>query len=174
MAENNFRSYRNRDPSARSDFDPAARDAGGDPLAELARLIGQGDPNAAYGRDAGHGAPESLDDAGPAAGLDWAANEGYAEQDQHAKIAAIPNSPVQRTATSRHLLPRPIRRILPIQPIHHPTPITRTSRRRAANIPLPHRHSTVHARMRGTMRRRTPVTRTSRSRRCRVAAPRRL
>jgi len=86
MAENTFRSYRNREPvnrepMGRGDVDPTARDAGGDPLAELARLIGQSDPNAGYGRDAGHSAPETFDDAEQAPGLDWAANEGGAEQD---------------------------------------------------------------------------------------------
>ena len=49
MADNNFRSYRSRDPPlARVD----ARAGCDDPLAELARLIGQSDPAGDVGRDA--------------------------------------------------------------------------------------------------------------------------
>ena len=46
MADNNFRSYGNRDNRARVE---APRDSASDPLAELARLIGQGDPYAERG-----------------------------------------------------------------------------------------------------------------------------
>ena len=45
MADNIFRSYRSRDALARADADPAAREGACDPLAELARLIGQSDPH---------------------------------------------------------------------------------------------------------------------------------
>jgi hypothetical protein len=44
MADSNFRSYRGRDAAARDEIDANAPDAVRDPLAELARLIGQGDP----------------------------------------------------------------------------------------------------------------------------------
>ena len=70
MADNNFRSYRGRDAA------PPARTQADDPLAELARLIGQTEPAA----DHGHDAPRSsaLDQA--PGGLDWAAEERYADE----------------------------------------------------------------------------------------------
>jgi hypothetical protein len=73
MADNAFRSYRSRDSIAREDIDSAGDDAG-DPLAELARLIGQSDPRgeARHERYAG----DAPDDAA-APGLDWAADESY-------------------------------------------------------------------------------------------------
>ena len=43
MADNNFRSYRSRD---RSGAGRPPRESADDPLAELARLIGQSDPYA--------------------------------------------------------------------------------------------------------------------------------
>jgi len=46
MADNNFRSYRSHDPPARNEHGRSSGAASGDPLAELARLIGQGDPYA--------------------------------------------------------------------------------------------------------------------------------
>ena len=75
MADNNFRSYSNRDSRARAE---PLRDSAHDPLAELARLIGQGDPYAE--RSTGR----SADDAA-APGFDWAANEDYAEPQGHAE-----------------------------------------------------------------------------------------
>ena len=73
MADNVFRSYRSRDSIAREDIDSAGDDAG-DPLAELARLIGQSDPRS----EARHEryAADAPDDAA-APGLDWAADESY-------------------------------------------------------------------------------------------------
>ena len=41
MADDNFRAYRSRNPGARDDIDAHAPDSVRDPLAELARLIGQ-------------------------------------------------------------------------------------------------------------------------------------
>ena len=72
MADNIFRTQRNRDSVAREDIDPI-----GDPLAELARLIGQSDPRgeARHERYAA-GAPEDTADPG----LDWAAEESYAPE----------------------------------------------------------------------------------------------
>jgi hypothetical protein len=68
MADSNFRSYRSHDPLARpGDRAPAsAQDA--DPLAELARLIGQ-----SSAADAPAYQPE------PAGGPEWAADDRYAE-----------------------------------------------------------------------------------------------
>ena len=96
MADN-VRSHRSRDALARGEFDSPAPDASSDPLAELARLIGQSDAGADGGRpdryqeerndadgyDAdGYAAPATADRAA-AAGLDWAAEEDYAEQSGH-------------------------------------------------------------------------------------------
>ena len=50
MADDNFRSYRSRDAAAR-DESIRAREAVRDPLAELARLIGQSDPSRRFSRD---------------------------------------------------------------------------------------------------------------------------
>src|SRR5271154_5124683 len=61
MADNNVRSDRSRDP-----------------LAELARLIGQGDPYAADSTRQSHGSGRS--NAAPAH-VDWAAEESYSAQD---------------------------------------------------------------------------------------------
>ena len=74
MADNVFRSYRSRDSIAREDMDSTAGDDAGDPLAELARLIGQSDPRG----EARHEryAADAPDDAA-APGLDWAADESY-------------------------------------------------------------------------------------------------
>jgi hypothetical protein len=78
MADNNFRPYRSRDPLAPRSTDAPSRAQPDDPLAELARLIGQSDPGSDYGRDTEHGAAPPLDE--PAAGgLDWAADDRYAE-----------------------------------------------------------------------------------------------
>jgi hypothetical protein len=85
MADNNFRAYRSRDAVAPEDADPAAREAVRDPLAELARLIGQSDPASEFGRNARQSSADSFDDAAPAAGLDWAADDGYAEPNQYAE-----------------------------------------------------------------------------------------
>jgi hypothetical protein len=55
MADNNsFRTYRSKDPYRRAP-EPAHEPAGSDPLAELARLIGQNDPMADFG--SGHSLP---------------------------------------------------------------------------------------------------------------------
>ena len=74
MANDDFRSYRGRDPNARGS---SARDGASDPLAELARLIGQGDPYAEGGHEAYNPERSDHDAAGP--GVDWAAEESYAD-----------------------------------------------------------------------------------------------
>jgi hypothetical protein len=77
MADNSFRSLR-RDAAARG-AGSAQRNTTSDPLAELARLIGQSDAHRGFGRDTGRQA-ESHDDSAPGA-VDWgAAEEDYAEQ----------------------------------------------------------------------------------------------
>ena len=62
MADNSFRSFR-RDAPAR-DTEASQRDGMNDPLAELARLIGQSDAHGGRGRDAGQPA-EGFDDTAP-------------------------------------------------------------------------------------------------------------
>lgn len=74
MADNSFRPFR-RDASPR-DAD-VSRD-GGDPLAELARLIGQGDPN---GQPRDSRQDDRYEDVPPSSDLDWGSGDnGYAEQ----------------------------------------------------------------------------------------------
>ena len=83
MADNNFRSYRSRDPVAREGADQTARRSAGDPLAELARLIGKSDPFADSGRHETDGA-ERADDA-RSAGLEWGADDNDPEQQRPAE-----------------------------------------------------------------------------------------
>lgn len=83
MADNNFRSYRSRDPVAREGADQTARRSAGDPLAELARLIGKSDPFADSGRHETHGA-ERADDA-PSSGPEWGADDNDPEQQRPAE-----------------------------------------------------------------------------------------
>jgi hypothetical protein len=79
MADNSFRSPR-RDAAARNAGSPP-RDTTSDPLAELARLIGQSDAHRGFARDTGRQA-ESYDDRAPAA-VDWGtAEEDYTEDDR--------------------------------------------------------------------------------------------
>jgi len=86
MADNSFRTFR-RDALAP---DPAQRDSVADPLAELARLIGQNDPHGAPGRDAGLPAEGYDDTAAPAAELDWAAaDEDYPQQSHEAEESSV-------------------------------------------------------------------------------------
>jgi len=75
MADSSFRSFRRDAPTRESE--PPQRDGLSDPLAELARLIGQGG-----GQDVGHQPSGSYDEAAPPASeFDWASvneNDGYA------------------------------------------------------------------------------------------------
>src|SRR5437879_11830686 len=70
MADDNIlRSYRSSEPARRASAPAAPRDAGGsDPLAELARLIGQSDPFAELERDSGYAAEARQREAPPS---DW-------------------------------------------------------------------------------------------------------
>jgi hypothetical protein len=80
MADSNFRPFRSRDARAREDVDPTS-DAARDPLAELARIIGQSDRVNQFDRAPRHEAVQTLDEPLPAADQDWAADDGYAEPD---------------------------------------------------------------------------------------------
>ncbi len=78
MADNDFRSYRSRD-AARDEVDPAGREGSSDPLAELARLIGQSDPYDEGGDHETYSPAQAGDDtANP--GLEWTVDDGYDEQ----------------------------------------------------------------------------------------------
>jgi sporulation related protein len=84
MADSNFRAYRGRDAVARDEIDAHAPDAVRDPLAELARLIGQGDPVNEFSRNARRQPVPQYDSPAPAAAAaDWPAEEAYADQDQY-------------------------------------------------------------------------------------------
>ena len=77
MADSNFRAHRRETVAPRS-ADVPARGQYDDPLAELARLIGQSEPMGDTDRD-----PHRFDEA--AGGLDWAADDRYAEQNGSAE-----------------------------------------------------------------------------------------
>lgn len=88
MADNSFRTFR-RDGIA-GDNEPAQREGGfADPLAELARLIGQGEAHATASRDYSQSA-EGFDETAPAE-VDWsAADEEYAQQGHGADTSYAP------------------------------------------------------------------------------------
>ena len=85
MADSNFRPFRSRDSLAREDVDPTS-DAARDPLAELARIIGQSDRVNQFDRDPRHDprhdVVETLGEPPPAtADRNWGADDGYVEPD---------------------------------------------------------------------------------------------
>src|SRR5580698_10217057 len=88
MADNSFRTFR-RDTVA-ADNESAQREGGfADPLAELARLIGQGEAHAAPARDYGQSA-EGFDETASAE-VDWsAADEEYTQQGHGADTSDAP------------------------------------------------------------------------------------
>jgi SPOR domain len=97
MADNTYRNFRSRDTSSRGN---AGRDGADDPLAELARLIGQSDPAGERGREGWRSDTHS--DA-PAAEMEWAADESYADQryqaaDAYPSQRAPDSYPAQRAA----------------------------------------------------------------------------
>ncbi len=99
MADSSFRSFRRDAPARDAD---APRDSAADPLAELARLIGQSDPHAGERRDAKQ--PDAFDDAATASQLDWAAGQGgYAEREPDSEAPPRPaqayRPPVSDTAS---------------------------------------------------------------------------
>jgi SPOR domain len=93
MADNDLRTSRR---------DPLARDSESDPLAELARLIGQSDPRGGRGRGAGESA-QHYDDAAPTTQLDWAAAEEYVQR-SHDSADGYASS---RAANEESFLPHP-------------------------------------------------------------------
>ena len=113
MTDNNFRPYRSRDPLAPRSADAPARGQIDDPLAELARLIGQSEPMNDYGRDARHGSADSLDE--PAGGLDWAADDRYVEHNEPAQETYAARSD-ERYEPPRLADPYPSRRPGPSSP----------------------------------------------------------
>jgi len=90
MAENTFRSQRGRDPMRRDDADPIVDEGPNDPLAELARLIGQSDTPDQLSRLARQ---NSAGNAGTS-GLDLEEPDLYAEQKRPIpERAATPRAP---------------------------------------------------------------------------------
>jgi len=84
MADNTYRSNRNHDAVARGgDRAPARGQPPDDPLAELARLIGQNDPVDDFRRDARY-AP-ATPPGEPSGGQDWVADDRYVDPDQPAQ-----------------------------------------------------------------------------------------
>jgi len=84
MADNTFRTYR-REPAAQDGaVAPVRGQQLDDPLAELARLIGQGEPVNNPNRAPRHYEAPPLND--PAAGSAWATDERYAEQQEPAQV----------------------------------------------------------------------------------------
>jgi len=80
MADSNFRSYRSHDPLAQGRDAAPARGQADDPLAELARLIGQSDPRNDFAHATVAGPGESSHD--PAGALDWQADDRNAESSE--------------------------------------------------------------------------------------------
>ncbi len=72
MADNGFRSYRGRDGHPR-DAAALSTQGGADPLAELARLIGQSDPRSGSQRSAPHG--EAYEEPQRVSQLEWSAGD---------------------------------------------------------------------------------------------------
>jgi hypothetical protein len=91
MPDDNFRAFRSREPLPRDD-DQLAGEAS-DPLAELARLIGQTDPYVEAQRAGGHSEPQLEDHPEPSE--DWAAEEeqGYEEGHADDRYAPPPLTP---------------------------------------------------------------------------------
>jgi hypothetical protein len=105
MADNNFRSYRSRDPVAREGTDQGPRRGSSDPLAELARLIGKSDPFAdPVPRDTYN--DERPDEAPQSPGVEWGAHDTYPEE--------------HRPAEERYVTPPP--RDEPLLPSFAPAP----------------------------------------------------
>jgi hypothetical protein len=100
MADSNFRPYRNRDPLARGGTDAPARGPLDDPLAELARLIGQNDSM----NDDRHGSVPSRDYPAPAGRLDWAADDRQAGQNEFAEDGY--DQPYDERSDERYERPR--------------------------------------------------------------------
>ena len=180
MADNNFRPFRSREPLAREDVDPTS-DAARDPLAELARIIGQSDRVNEFGRDPRyadarhaeprHAAIETLDEPPPApADRDWAADDGYAEPD-------APDQYAQESYVQPRL-PEPYPPIAAMRAItatmsamnatmsaHHRSPANIPSRPSPTTIPTTMRRRTTRAIATKTRRRRGPLAGSRRWRR---------
>ena len=103
MADNTFRSLRSRQVPAPERPGATARDAN-DPLAELARLIGQSDPYAERQSEARERRPVA-DDVAPS-GRQWAdedeAEQAYATETRYAQPPAMP-----RATPLRQFAPHP-------------------------------------------------------------------
>jgi len=111
--DTNFRSYRQGDPHRRGPAapTPSGREGGSDPLAELARLIGQTDPFAELGRG---GAPG----AAPYTPRQGAAEGGMPHHPGHADPATAPYAQNSFGAppAPQHFNPPPFENQAPIEP----------------------------------------------------------
>ncbi len=83
MADDNFRSYRSRNTAASRSAGASDPWQSDDPLAELARLIGQSEPPDSDRREAGRGSGAGFDQ--PADSFDWSADNRYADQNELAE-----------------------------------------------------------------------------------------
>jgi len=147
MADNNFRSSRGRDSLARGSADAPARGPLDDPLAELARLIGQSDPM----NDDRHGSVPAPDYAAPAGGPDWAAEDRQAEPGELAEEGQPYDDRYEERPAERYQPPRlpdpypPQRAALPVQDsdyeppaaAHFAAPAPRLPRARDALVEQP-------------------------------------
>jgi hypothetical protein len=100
MADNDFRSYRSRDPLPR-DSDPLASEEESDPLAELARLIGQSDPYIERSRPDPYSSGRSGETA-EGARSEWSDDKSYAHrqdpaEDRYAPPPALPSAASYQT-----------------------------------------------------------------------------
>ena len=85
MADNNFRSYRSHDPLARPGDRAPVRGQTADPLADLARLIGQSNPVDEFGRGAPVEPDRGVYDPEPTVSPDWVEDERYAAANEPAR-----------------------------------------------------------------------------------------
>jgi len=81
MADNDYRSYRGR---AARDAGQPLHDSASDPLAELARLIGQSDPYS-EANDRDRYAPADSGESAATSGFDWSADDDYADEQPRAR-----------------------------------------------------------------------------------------
>lgn len=104
MADNTFRTFRRG--ANPGDADPAQRDFASDPLAELARLIGQGEAHGQPGHDFEQPA-DTLGETAPTSEFDWAAaDEAYAAR-HNAEQTPLQPPRAYRTQAAQELGSRP-------------------------------------------------------------------
>jgi SPOR domain len=128
MADDNFRSNRSRDVPQSTGA--PARGQGDDPLAELARLIGQNEPAHDFGRDMRRDPGPSFVE--PVGDLDWAARDSYAD-DRFAE----PNQPAEENFALRSGEHYEQSRRDDVPPSYRPGPSTEVSAPRSSQFSAP-------------------------------------